>query len=225
MSETPARAAYYPGAQQRYQSLLDEGSSGRVERLGSGPLDALPWTLVRDLEPASNTPLFRSEPFCSILSEVTLAPTDCIEFLETAVAFANDQVWGTLNATLLAPAELERDAALSTALEQSVQRLRYGTVGVNVWPAVGYGLGAPPWGGYPGATLLDVQSGLGWSHNSLLLERFEKVVLRGSLRPLLAPIWEPNNPHLAEIGAALARQEAAPGVGGVLRAAWAALRP
>lgn len=224
LSDVPPRLAYYPGAHERFERLLTELEDGKVERYGSAAPGALPWAFVRDLEPSSDCALFRVEPFCSILSEVSLPYGDPTEFLGTSVPFTNERVWGTLNAMLLAPARVERDPSLASELERAVVELRYGTVGINVWPAVGYGLGTPPWGGYPGATLADVQSGLGWGHNALLLERVEKTVLRGSLRPTPPPFWEPGHAHLFELGQALARIEAEPSVGGVLRAAWAAFR-
>lgn len=221
---TPPRVAYYPGAQQRYEQLLGGMAGGRVERIGPSSGGMLPWTLVRNLAPSSNAAVFSVEPFCPILSEVAMPCGDALEFLQSAVAFVNERVWGTLNVMLLAPARVEQDVSLSRELERAIKELRYGTVSVNVWPAVGYGLATPPWGGYPGATLRDVQSGLGWGHNALMLEHVEKVVLRGPLRLLPAPFWEPGHAHLVDLGRALASNEAEPKPSGVLRAAWAAIR-
>lgn len=225
LAEVPTRFAYYPGAHERFERLLSDLAGGRLERFGASVNGALPWALVRDLEPNSNSPLFRIEPFCSILSEVALPCADTAEFLRAAVPFTNERVWGTLNAMLIAPDSVERDASLARELDRAVADLRYGTVAVNIWPAVGYGLGTPPWGGYPGATLADVQSGLGWGHNALLLERVEKAVLRGPLRLVPPPFWEPGHAHLFELGRALAGLEAEPSVSGVAKAAWAAFRP
>ena len=225
LADVPTRLAYYPGAHERFDRLLTGLEGGRLERFGGSVNGALPWALVRDLDADSNCPLFRIEPFCAILSEVALPCADPTEFLRAAVPFTNERVWGTLNAMLIAPDHVERDAALSRELDRAVVELRYGTVAVNVWPAVGYGLGTPPWGGYPGATLADVQSGLGWGHNALLLERVEKAVLRGPLRLIPPPFWEPGHAHLCELGRALAALEAEPSVSGVARAAWAAFRP
>ncbi|HET9931567.1 MAG TPA: aldehyde dehydrogenase family protein, partial [Polyangiaceae bacterium] len=225
LADVPTRVAYYPGAHERFDRLLTGLDSGRLERFGATVNGALPWVLVRDLEPTSNSPLFRIEPFCSILSEVALPCADTTEFLRTAVPFTNERVWGTLNAMLIAPDRVEKDPALSRELDRALAELRYGTVALNVWPAVGYGLGTPPWGGYPGATLADVQSGLGWGHNALLLERVEKAVLRGPLRLVPPPFWEPGHAHLCDLGRALAGLEAEPSVSGVARAAWAAFRP
>ena len=63
------------------------------------------------------------------------------EYIDRAVAFANDTIWGTLNVTLLVhPASL-RDPAVAEAVEQAVANLRYGTVAVNYWAGAGFVLG------------------------------------------------------------------------------------
>lgn len=45
---------------------------------------------------------------------------------------------------------------------RAADELRYGTVAINYWPAIGYGTGTPPWGGHPSSTLQDAQRGI-WS--------------------------------------------------------------
>ncbi len=225
LTKSPTRRAYYPGARGRFSSLLAAAADAKVERFGEPGEGALPWTLITGLDPSSESPLFRVEPFCAILSEVSLEATDAAEFLALAADFANERLWGTLNVMLIAPPSVEKDPALAGSLAAAVAALRYGTVSVNLWPAAGYGLGSPPWGGYPGATLADVQSGIGWGHNALLLDHVQKVVLHGPLLGFPQPFWFPGHAHLSELGAALAGVEASPGLGGVLRAAWAAVRP
>jgi aldehyde dehydrogenase (NAD(P)+) len=224
LAKTPSRRAYYPGAFERYASLLDSADAARVERFGEAGDGKLPWTLIAGLDPRLDSPLFQREPFCSIFSETTLLATDPAEFLVEATQFANERLWGTLNAMLVAPNAVVRDVALRPALERAVSALRYGTVGINIWPATGYGLGAPPWGGYPGATLKDVQSGIGWGHNAFMLDHVEKVVIESPLVSFPEPFWYPGHAHLRELGAALGGIEAAPSIPGVLRAAWAAIR-
>jgi hypothetical protein len=36
----------------------------------------------------------------------------------------------------------------------------------------------PPWGAHPSSTLENIQGGLGWVHNTFMLEGIEKVVVR-----------------------------------------------
>ncbi|HEX7453006.1 MAG TPA: aldehyde dehydrogenase family protein, partial [Polyangiaceae bacterium] len=191
LSRIAPRRAYYPGAAGRYASLTRDAE--HVTRIGDARADQLPWTLITDLDPQSNAQQFTVEPFCSILSEVSVGSADPVEFMASATEFANERLWGTLNAMLYVSPSTERDATLSAALDRSIARLRYGTVAVNQWPASAYALATSPWGGHPSATLADVQSGLGWVHNSLMLERIEKTVQRGPLRAFPAPAYFPGH--------------------------------
>src|SRR5688500_2341275 len=47
----PARPAYYPGAPERYQTLVDAASGARVDRFGAVDAGGLPWTLISGLDP------------------------------------------------------------------------------------------------------------------------------------------------------------------------------
>jgi len=224
LAACPSRLAYYPGAHERHRALLTAAEGATVDRLGDDSGGKLPWTVVSDLDPASDSALFRVEPFCSIVSEVQVGQADPLEFLAAATRFANQRLWGTLNAMLFVSGRLERDERIARAVDDAIVELRYGTVTVNLWPAAAYGLVNPPWGGHPSSTLADVQSGIGWGHDALLLENVEKVVLRGPLVGFPEPLWFPNHRHAADLGRALARIEAEPRPAKVLSAAWAAIR-
>lgn len=202
LASIPPHLAYYPGAEDRYEQLV--GGRAGVRYLGDPGPGALPWAFVSGLAHASaDEPLFRDEPFCGIVSEVALDTTGPVEFLAAATEFMNERLWGTLNAMLVVPPRLERE--LDGALDAAVDGLRYGTVAINQWPAVAFALATTPWGGHPSATLADVQSGLGWVHNTFLLEGVEKAVLRGPLRSFPDPPWLVDNPRAL----AVARQAAA----------------
>jgi aldehyde dehydrogenase (NAD(P)+) len=102
------------------------------------------------------------------------------EFLDAAVAFANERLAGTLAANLIAdPRTLKR---LGRALENAIACLRYGTVAVNCWTGVAYLGPRATWGGFPGSDARDIQSGIGVVHNALLLDRPERTVVRGPFR-------------------------------------------
>src|SRR6202012_3104124 len=113
-----------------------------------------------------------------------IGSSDPIEFLQAAVPFANDRVWGTLNAMLFVHPAVEAARGVSGAVDDALRDLRFGTVAVNMWPAIGYALVSTPWGGHPSATLANVQSGLGWVHNTVMLEDIEKCVVRSPLKPM-----------------------------------------
>jgi acyl-CoA reductase-like NAD-dependent aldehyde dehydrogenase len=187
------RPAYYPGAAERWERLT-AGRQG-VARIGDigaarpgGVAAPLPWTIIGDVDAgAADEPLLHTEPFCSILSVVALGSDDPLEMLQAATRFCNERLWGTLNVMLIVHPLLLEDEVVAAALDRAVLELRYGTVSVNHWPAIGYAAGVTPWGGHPSATLADAQSGIGFVHNSAMLGDVEKVVLRGPVRAFPRP--------------------------------------
>lgn len=182
----PPRRAYYPGAQERWRTLT--AGRAQVETLGKAGPGALPWTFVAGLDAADRSdPLFSVEPFCSLVSEVRVGSADPVEFLERAVDFVNEGLWGTLSATLVVHPHSMRDPVIGPAIEQAIARLRYGFVSVNGYSGLGFVFAAPPWGAYPGSTLDDIQSGRGFVHNTAMLEGVEKVVMRYPLTAFPKP--------------------------------------
>ena len=180
LAQIPPRYAYYPGAAERFA----EFSGGK-----NGP-DAegrLPWVLRQDLEPLQDPHLFQRESFVCVTGETALDADSPVEFLSHAVEFMNDRIWGTLAAALTVPVAFQREHAAE--LDAALSRLRYGTIGVNQWPGLGYALMSAPWGAFPDVDLAHVQSGLGFVHNTYLLERPQKTVLRAPLTMFPKPSW------------------------------------
>ncbi len=206
LSTQPARPGYYPGARARYQELTERAEPGSLWTSPAAEGE-LPWTLARGLTIESDAAVLSVEPFCPLLSVVELDERDPEAFLASSVAFLNQRVWGTLNAMLVVPSALEGEAAVERALERAIAELRYGTVAVNYWPAIGYGTGTPPWGGHPSSTLQDAQSGIGFVHNALMLEHVQKVVLRGPLRSFPKQFYYPSHRHLDQLAHGLFEHE------------------
>ena len=111
-----------------------------------------------------------------MLGVVTL-PGSGQEFLDAAVAHANERLAGTLGANMLIDPATQ--AALGDGFERAIADLRYGSIAINAWTAFGYLTPTLTWGGFPGATLDDVESGIGVVHNALLLDHVERSVARG----------------------------------------------
>lgn len=218
----PPRQAYYPGARSAYEKYTK--GPGYTLEIGSPAQGELPWAFVQGLEPTSDAPCFAAEPFCSVLSEVSVGSDDPVEFLSEATRFVNERVFGTLNVMLIVPSSSERDPAVEKALDTAVRDLRYGSVCINVWPAVAYGLGTLPWGGHPSGTLENVGSGLGVGHNALLLEGVEKSVLRGPLAAFPKPLWYPDHRTLDRVASAFCDFEASRGALRLGKIAMAAVR-
>jgi acyl-CoA reductase-like NAD-dependent aldehyde dehydrogenase len=221
LGEVPLRKAYYPGAKDRHAKL----TAGReVVNVGRPAADeeTLPWSLVLDLD-ATNAgePLFSTEPFCSLLSVVEVGSLDPLEFLEQAVTFCNEKLWGTLAASLFVPSLYHDDGVVEHAVQKAALALEYGAVGINVWPAVVYATARAPWGGHPKATLADVQSGIGFVHNPLFLPKVEKTILEASLVALPTPPYLTGHKHGLAAARRLTEYAANPGLGsafGVVRA-------
>jgi aldehyde dehydrogenase (NAD(P)+) len=113
------------------------------------------------------------------------------EFLADATAFCNERLWGTLAAELIVHPLVDDEPEGMREMELAVERLRYGVIGINQWPAVAYALGTVPWGPHPSSTARDRQSGSGFFHDIQAhgLAGIEKVVVRGPLRTWLRPAY------------------------------------
>ena len=188
----PPRQAYYPGAESRWRTLTAERPD--VDMIGDASGGTLPWTFVTGLDPnAVDEPLYRQEAFCSLLAETRLGSADPIEFLERAVDFVNRKLWGTLTATLVVHPKSLRDPRVSAAVDRAIAALGYGTVAINSFTGLPFVFAAPPWGGHPGSTPDDIQSGSDFVHNTSMLEGMEKVVMRAPLTRFPKPAYFPSH--------------------------------
>lgn len=180
MVKTPPRKAYYPGAAQRQKAVLE--GHGNAEVVDDRPPNEVPRTLVTGLDSTDAAEsCFRQECFVSALATTTVPGDSALEYLRNAVRFCNENLWGTLGATVIIhPATVKE---LGPAFEDAIAELRYGTVGVNIWSGVGFLLAEAAWGAYPGHTLDDVQSGIGWVHNTKFFDRPQKSVIYGPFYP------------------------------------------
>jgi len=180
------RLAYYPGARER----LERFAAGRGTRIGGRAEGALPWTVIAGLDPdAPAERLFCEESFAPVIVETSVGSADPVEFLDHAVRFANERLWGTLAAGLVVHPRTAEDPTTGAAVERAIERLRYGAVTVNVWSGLLFAFGAPPWGAYPTSTPQDIQSGAGWVHNTPMLEHIEKAVMRSPVTTMPKPAY------------------------------------
>ena len=192
----PLRFAYYPGASTRYERYM--ASDSAAERFGTRQGEMLPWGLIPGLNSTNVDHIcFTTESFCGVTAEVPIDAVDADDFLQKAVMFANDTLWGTLNASIVIDPHAE--IVHWSALERAVSDLRYGSIALNHWPALAYGLGSTTWGAYPGHTAQDIQSGTGVVHNTYLFSRPQKTVLRGPLVVLPKPAWFATNRQMREL--------------------------
>ena len=186
------RTAYYPGAEQRWKQFTD--GRANVKLVGEAKPGQLPYAILPDLDPNDvQDRVWSQEPWCTVLSETSFERPDAAGFLQDAVKFVNEKVWGTLCATLIVHPSTLADPAGKAAVEQAIADLKYGAVVINTWGGAVFGLGTAPWGGHPSSNLQDIQSGLGWVHNTFLLEGIEKMVLRAPAKAFPISPWFPGH--------------------------------
>jgi acyl-CoA reductase-like NAD-dependent aldehyde dehydrogenase len=209
LSATPARVAYYPGAEERFDQFMDAHPD--AERYGLRTDGRLPWALITDLDPGARDDVcFTTEAFCGVFGELPLPSADIGDYLTRAVAFANGQLWGSLNATLIVHPSSMRDPQVAPAVELAVAELRYGTVAINHWSALGFAFGVTPWGAFPGHSRNDIGSGTDVVHNTLMFSRAEKTVVRAPFRAWPKPIWFGSHRTARRLAPLLVRFEARP---------------
>jgi hypothetical protein len=113
---------------------------------------------------------------------------------------------------------------VARALARAVARLKYGTVGVNIWHAISFLTTSATWGGYPGQPDTDIQSGRGVVGNTLMLPDPEKTVISAPFRIRPTPVWFATQPGILPALQALPWFEAAPTVPKLARITRSALR-
>lgn len=188
LGKIPLRNAYYPGAHDRQQAFI--AAHPDAEEFGTAQDQELAWTLITDVDAQQHDDIcFNTEAFCGLFGETALEAASVVEYIERAVTFVNENIWGTLNATILVhPASL-KDPQIAEALDRAIANLRYGSIGINYWAGISFALGTTTWGAFPGHPLYDIQSGTGVVHNSLMFSRPQKSVLRAPFRAALTPTW------------------------------------
>jgi acyl-CoA reductase-like NAD-dependent aldehyde dehydrogenase len=224
LRQAEERMPYYPGAVERWTNFTDAHTT--AEWFGQQGDDRVPFTLIPDLDPERDDDIaFTTEAFCGVMGEVALDTARSIpEYLDAAVEFCNDTLWGTLAASIIVHPRSLADPEVAAAVERAIDRLEYGSVVVNHFTGAAYAFVSPPWGGYPGATDTDIQSGRGFVHNTYLLEDVQKTVVRGPFRPPITPAWFHNHRTAHELLPKVARLTATGNLAGLPSLLWSALR-
>ena len=220
LKSLPARKAYYPGAHDRYKTFINAHSE--VDILGKVDDETLPWTLLPNLNyKQEDTLAFQEESFCAVTGETPIVAADASDFLKKAVQFCNETLHGTLNASILIHPKTEK--RLKTQLEDAISELRYGSIGINHWPALSYGLGVTTWGAYPGHTLNNIQSGIGVVHNTFMFAKPEKSVIYGPFFISPHPPWFVTSKTSHEVAPLLTHFEVSPNWPLLLKIVWKSL--
>lgn len=180
MTELSIASNYYPGTEECIQRL--ETQYPHLEKIGLQDATHQPWMLITDLHPELDEYAFRVEVWAAFMSQVYLADEDVASYLNTAVAFANNKLWGTLSAMILVDAKTRKKLEKTGCLPRAIRELHYGVVTINLFSGYANSLGILPWGGYPGSDYSNIQSGNAYVNNMMLLKNVEKTVLEGPFR-------------------------------------------
>ena len=185
LGSAQARGLYYPGAADRLANFRTNNPNTRA----LVNLDTTPQTtqigaelLIAPLNADSTAEAKSIEVFAPALNITDIAGTDAEAYLKAAIQYANTQLSGTLGANIVIhPATI---ASIGRArFEEILIDLRYGTIAINAWTGVGFLSPRATWGAFPGHPLADVQSGIGFVHNTCLFDKPQRSVVEAPFRP------------------------------------------
>ncbi|MFJ3304229.1 aldehyde dehydrogenase family protein [Streptomyces sp. NPDC086549] len=174
LTKTPGRPVWYSGGTDR----LEHAAACYPQAERHGPDGS---RVLIDLDSGPSADILQTTEYFSPVLGVQTLPGTGADFLERAVEMANRDLMGTLGAGIIIDPSTRR--RLGRTFDEAVAALRYGTIAINAWTAVGFLTATAPWGAFPGHTVDDAQSGIGVVHNALLIDAPERTVVRGPFRP------------------------------------------
>lgn len=170
LDHLPARGPWYPGSEAKLDLATAAYPNAEVHA----------GRLLIEVDDSTSQELLTTEYFAPVLGHTTVTGRGA-EFFRNAVDFANDRLDGSLGGSIIvAPRDRK---AMGAAFDEILVDLRYGTIGINAWSAMGFLLHGAPWGAFPGNVLEAAGSGIGVVHNSHLLAHVERTVVTGPFRP------------------------------------------
>ena len=174
--------SYYPGASENLNELIETDNYDQINELSCNT----PF-LVSDLELEKE--YANKEVWSTALYFKEIPFTSYEDFAVKSIEYVNNKLWGNLGVTVLI--KNHKKKTNQEILDKYVDELKYGTVAINEWSALGFVIPTMPWGGYPGNKDNDIQSGQGYVHNSLLFESPQKGVVYSKFRlsPIIDPPW------------------------------------
>ncbi|KAL8450073.1 hypothetical protein Emed_002655 [Eimeria media] len=183
INDTHYVGCYYPDFHKRMEEARDQ-----LMKLGKKAADfEIPVkcpiaknTEVRSIIFATDLPqdcfLTQHETFSPVCGEVPLDTLNTIEaFLPVATKYANEGVHGGLSISVsVRPTTPEHEKAL----ENAIRDLHYGAVHINTDTKLSIAFPALAWGGCPGSTIYELNSGIGFMGNCFGFKRPIKSVIR-----------------------------------------------
>ena len=182
MSKAKERKAYYPESIERLEKLEKDKGYERVNALS-----CVTPHLTREIKAYSKFEI--DEVWSSTIYFKKIEYTSIEDFADKAIDYCNDELWGNLGVSIIIKDHDKKFNKHITNLY--IDKLNYGTVAINEWAAIGYIIPQLPWGGFPGNSDNDIQSGQSVVHNSMLFESPLKGVVNTKFRisRIIDPPW------------------------------------
>lgn len=218
MARTPARGLYYPGASERVAEFRQQYPEHAVIEAKDGAAER---TVVPFRRRSGTEHAEAVEVFAPLLSVTTIPGSDVGSFLRDAIDYCNEHLHGTLGANIIIDPKTR--AEIGAKWDDNIRDLRYGCIAINAWTGLGFLSVQTPWGAFPGHTLDDVQSGIGFVHNTYLFDKPERCVIEAPFRPfprnllhgsftlLPKPPWFVSNRKADKLGSLLTKFQHKPG--------------
>ena len=186
MNKVKDRKAYYPESIERLEKLEKDKGYERVNALS-----CVTPHLTREIKSYSKYEI--DEVWSSTIYFKKIEYSTNEEFANKAIDYCNDELWGNLGVSVIIKDHERKFNKHITNLY--IDKLKYGTIAINEWAAIGYIIPQLPWGGFPGNKDNDVQSGQSVVHNSMLFESPLKGVVNTKFRisRLIDPPWFVSN--------------------------------
>jgi len=174
--------SYYPGAMDNLNDLIATENYEQINNLSCNT----PFLVSNlDLEKEYGN----KEVWSTALYFQEISYSSYEDYCSKSIDYVNNELWGNLGVTVLL--KNHKKKTNQTILNTYIEELKYGTVAINEWSALGFVIPTLPWGGFPGNKDNDIQSGQGYVHNALLFESPQKGIVysRFRLAPLIDPPW------------------------------------
>ena len=222
MAKLETRTAYYPGTKEKHAAFVSAHPDAC--QFGDSDHGHLPWTFITNVDPENaNDICFNTEVFCSLYTETALEAPSIPEFIDRAVDFVNETLWGTLTVSIIIHPKSLLDPDVSASFERALVNLRYGTICVNEWAGMAWFFGRTPWGGFPGHDIYDIQSGVGFVNNPLMFSKPQKSVIYSPFKKRIDPTLI-SFKHALEMQKRLTYYLASPSIWKLLGLVWTQFR-
>ena len=220
ISQSEKRELYYPGAETRIAEFKKRATTSN-----SGSFSGDQTVVIAKLDKCVEHKDYfeNTEVFAPALSVKSLHASTAEDYLLQAINYCNDHLSGTLGANVIIHPKTMKLIGRER-FEELIGELRYGSIAINGWVGLIYGLVRPPWGAFPGHTLEDVQSGTGTVHNTLMFDKTERSVVELPFRSFPKPVWFISNKRAGVLGKLITDFLHTPSGWKIPRIVWHALR-